>query len=314
MSFLDSLREQAKTVKKKIVLPEGDDKRIVEAGQFIRKNNISDIIVLKKGQEIERFDEMVDRFREIRRQHKKNISRADAVKLFLEKNVYVAAMMVRLGMADGFVAGASCKTSEVARAALCCLSIDRNIGVMSGCFIIEVPDSAYGEKGVFIFSDCGIVPFPNKEQLTGIALSAAKFAGKVLKVTPRVAVLSYSTKGSTTPSSNLNSIRDAVSAVKKTNPEICIDGELQVDSALDPEVAKIKHSIAGSDVAGRANVLIFPNLDSGNIAYKLAQRLAKARAVGPILLGLEKPCSDLSRACSTNDIIDTVAITNVMVQ
>ncbi len=313
MKFLEEIRDRARKNPKRIVLPEGDDKRVTEAKDFILRSKISEVVILTKGEKVDRFDEMVEVFSDMRREHKKDMPKKDIEEMFLEKNVYIAAMMVKLGMADGFVAGATYKTSDVARAALRCIKIDSEVGVMSGGFVIEVPGSKYGHKGAFIFSDCGIVPFPTKEQLAGIAISAARFAGRILNVKPKVAMLSYSTKGSAaTP--NLNVIREAVDSVRRSHGDIDIDGELQVDAALDPEAAQIKHTISGSDVAGKANVLIFPNLDSGNIAYKLTQRLAKARAVGPMLLGLEKPCCDLSRACSVEDIIDAVAITNVMAQ
>lgn len=313
MSILNEVREKAKENPKRIVLPEGYDKRVIEAEDYISKSKIAEVIPLKEGKKAEGFDRIVEEFSKIRREHKKDMAKEEIEKIFLEKSVYIAAMMVRLDMADGFVAGASYKTSDVARAALNCINIDQTIKVMSGAFAIEVPDSKYGHNGAFVFSDCGIVPFPTKEQLAGIAISAAKFAEKILDVKPRVAVLSYSTKGSAaTP--NLDIIRQAIESVKRSNPEIEIDGELQVDAALDPKAADIKDSISGSNVAGKANVLIFPNLDSGNIAYKLMQRLAKARAVGPLLLGLDKPCSDLSRACSVEDIIDATAITCVMAQ
>jgi len=313
MSLLAQIREKAARKPKRIVLPEGTDERVKKAESYIAKYKIAEAIVINGIKRIEQFDRMVDEFSKICAVHKKDVAKEDIVKLFSENTVYVAAMMVRLGMADGFVAGASYKTSDVARAALKCLSIDEAIKVMSGAFIIEVPGSTYGHKGSFIFSDCGIVPFPTKEQLAGIAIAAAGLASKIMKGKPKVAMLSYSTKGSAS-SHELVLIRGAVESVKESHPQIDIDGELQVDSALDHAAADIKHSIAGSSVAGMANVLVFPNLDSGNISYKLIQRLAGARAVGPILLGLEKPASDLSRACSVDDIIDAVAVTGVMAQ
>ncbi|MEE8359295.1 MAG: phosphate acyltransferase [Candidatus Omnitrophota bacterium] len=313
MGLLDNIRDRSKKDKKRIILPEGDDKRVAEAAGYLTKNGMAEIVLLKRGEKVERFDEMVSEFAEIRRMHKKEMTRTDIERLFNEKSVYIAGMMVRLGMADGFVAGAANETAEVARVAIYCVTIDEAIGVMSGAFVMVIPDSDYGHKGTFIFSDCAIVPFPKKEQLAGIAISGAKLADKILRVPSRVAMLSYSTKGSAA-TSDLALVRWVVESVRMSHPEINIDGEIQVDAALDPDAAKIKHSIAGSSVAGRANVLIFPNLDSGNIAYKLTQRLAKARAVGPILLGLKKPCCDLSRACSTEDIIDAVAITSVMAQ
>lgn len=313
MGLLTRIKEKAKKHSKRIVLPEGDDQRIVKAKDYISKSKIAEIVLIKKGERIKGFDRLVDQFRLIRHEHKKDMTKEEIEKIFLENNVYVAAMMVKLGLADGFVAGASHRTSDVARAALHCIDVDKTLKVMSGGFVIEVPGSKYGHNGSFVFSDCGIVPFPTKEQLIGITVSAAKFADKILNVEPRVAILSYSTKGSAT-SPNLDVIREAVESVRRSYPRLKIDGELQVDAALDPHAADIKSSVSGSSVAGKANVLIFPNLDSGNIAYKLIQRLTKARAVGPVLLGLEKPCSDLSRACSIDDIIDAVAITSVMAQ
>ena len=311
MSFLEKIRDKAKERRMRICLPEAEDARVAEAAAIISKAGIAEVILVRRGEKVERFSEIVEEYCEISRQHKREITRAEAEKLLLEKSVYAGAMMVRRGMADGFVAGAVHETAEVARAALHCVKIDKEIGVMSGVFVMEVPGSKYGQEGTFVFSDCGVVPFPTKEQLAGIAVSAARFAEKILHVAPRVALLSYSTKGSAT-SPYLAGIREAADIARRIYPAINIDGELQVDAALDPEAASIKRSIAGSPVAGRANVLIFPNLDSGNIAYKLTQRLAGARAVGPILLGLQRPASDLSRACSTDDIVDAVAVVSVM--
>lgn len=313
MNFLKSIKEKASKNRKRIVLPEGDDERIVKAKRYIADSKIADLIVFKRGEKVEGFGSMVDQFSRIRHEHHKDMARDEIENLFLENSVYMAAMMVKMGMADGFVAGASYRTKDVARAALHCLDIDKEIKVMSGAFVIEVPKSKYGCDGAFIFSDCGIVPSPTREQFVGIATSAAKFARKILHVKPKVAILSYSTKGSASDP-HFDYMREAVEDVKSLHPEIDIDGELQVDAALDPEAAKIKNSISSSKVAGKANVLIFPNLDSGNIAYKLIQRLAEARAVGPLLLGLEKPASDLSRACSVDDVVDAVAITSVMAQ
>ncbi len=276
MTFIDGLKERAKKSIKRIVLPEGSDKRIQKAADLMSRSKIAKIIITKG-------------------------------------DLREAATMVAKGKADGFVAGACNKTADVARAALKCIKVDKAVKVMSGAFVIQVPGSTYGHNGSFVFSDCGIVPFPTKEQLAGIAISAAGFARKILGVEPKVAMLSYSTKGSaSTP--DLELIRDAVKLVKSRHPDMSIDGELQVDAALDYRAADIKDSITGSNVSGRANVLIFPNLDSGNIAYKLIQRLVKARAIGPLLLGLEKPASDLSRACSVEDIIDAVTVTSIMAQ
>lgn len=219
--------------------------------------------------------------------------------------LYYAAMMVNDGLADAFIAGATHTTPSVARAAIHCLGVNDKVSVISSCFIMQVPHSSYGEEGLFFFADCGIVPEPNARQLSSIAISTAGLARKVLGVEPRVAMLSFSSKGSSQHKS-LERIRQATQLAKAADPGLIIDGELQADSAIVPQVAKIKN--AYDILEGKANVLIFPDLNSGNIAYKLVQRLANARAVGPILQGLNKPCSDLSRGCSIDDIVDCAAV------
>jgi phosphate acetyltransferase len=220
-------------------------------------------------------------------------------------------MMVRMGLGDGFVAGASHTTPNVARAAIHCLQIDRSIRTVSGAFYMEVPGASYGESGAFIFADCGIVPNPSVNQLASIAKSSAKLFRDLTDKTPRVAMISYSTKGSATGES-VDKVRQATEKARKLDPDLCIDGELQVDSALDPEVARLK--LKDSPVAGKANVLVFPDLNSGNIGYKLVQRLAGATAVGPLIQGMTRPCSDLSRGCFVQDIVDAVMVTNVCAQ
>jgi phosphate acetyltransferase len=229
----------------------------------------------------------------------------------LKDPVYYAAMMVREGSADGFVAGASYTTPDVARAAIHCLGADSRIETVSSSFIIIVPDCAYAEGGIFVFADCGIVPEPTSKQLAQIALSSAELMEKVLRFEPRVAMLSFSTQGSASERC-VEKVKEATKLVKELKPNLLVDGELQVDSAIVPEVAKIK--TPDSILKGRANILIFPNLDAGNIAYKLVQRLAKAKAIGPLLQGLNKPCSDLSRGCDVEDIVDAVAVTVVRAQ
>ncbi len=217
-------------------------------------------------------------------------------------------MLVRRGLADGFVAGANHTTADTVRAALRCLRIDKDLAVAAGAFLMEVPDSPYGESGVFVFADCGVNPEPNARQLSGIGVLSARLFEQLVGKQPRVAFLSYSSKGSA-EGPLVDKIREAIAKAKDIAPNLSIDGEFQVDSALVPEVARIK--CPASDVAGRANVLIFPDLNSGNISYKLTQRLANARAVGPLLMGFTRPCSDLSRGCTVDDIIDAVAITAV---
>ncbi|MDD5692088.1 MAG: phosphate acyltransferase, partial [Candidatus Omnitrophica bacterium] len=183
--------------------------------------------------------------------------------------------------------------------------------IASSCFIMDVPDCVYGDNGTFIFADCGIIPEPNARQLSCIAISAAELAHKVLGLTARVAFLSYSTKGSAKTRS-AEKIAEALSLLKEQSPSLLADGEIQADAAIVPEVAKIK--CPESPISAGANVLIFPNLEAGNIGYKLVQRLANARAIGPLFLGLNKPASDLSRGCSVEDIVDCVAVTAIRAQ
>ncbi|MFC1807835.1 phosphotransacetylase [Candidatus Omnitrophota bacterium] len=232
----------------------------------------------------------------------------EAKKLLVDKPVFFGAMLVREKQAEGFVAGAIHTTRDVARAALYCIGVDPSMRTMSSSFIMAVEDETFGAGGVFVFADCGVVPNPSPRQLSNIAISASDIMQLIFEITPKVAMLSFSTKGSGT-SENIEKILKAVDSVRKARPGILIDGELQADAALVPEVAQIK--APNSPIAGEANVLVFPNLESGNIAYKLTQRLAKARALGPLLHGVLAPCSDLSRGCDVNDIIDIVAVTTI---
>ena len=330
------IREKAKRQLKKIVLPESGDERIIEAAVRITEEKIASIVILgnikdtkKRLQKFSDYnykedaieivdpetsgmlDTLAEQFYERkRRKHpNKNFSR----KILLSNYVFIAAMMLSADMADGFVAGAKHTTRDVAKAAIHCVTVDEAIGVASGAFVMHVKDSNYGDNGLFLFADCALTPDPNPMQLAGIAVSSARLYKQLFNRKPYTAMLSYSTKNSAR-GHFIDKVKQAVEEAKKLDTELVIDGELQVDSALDPLVARIKTSIKGSQVAGRANVLIFPNLDSGNIGYKLVQRLAGARAIGPLIQGLKKPCSDLSRGCSVEDVIDAVAITAVRAQ
>jgi len=325
MSFLDQMREKAAKNLKTIVLPESDDPRTIEAVNFILDRGIAKLIVVgpsdvkgkitsKNLKNLEIIDPAVykdtesfaNEYYELRKAKGMTIEEARAA--MLKEYVIFGGMLVRRGLADGFVAGANHTTPDVIRAALRCLQIDKMIGVISGSFIMEVPDTPYGEKGVFLFADCGVNPDPNARQLAGIAVSSAQLFEKLVGVKARVAMLSYSSKGSAS-GPKVDKVTEALARAKEIAPDMYIDGEFQTDSALVPEVAKLKCS--ESNVAGKANVLIFPDLNAGNISYKLTQRLAKARAIGPLLQGFTKPCSDLSRGCSAEDIVDAVAITAV---
>ncbi|MDD5634539.1 MAG: phosphate acetyltransferase [Candidatus Omnitrophica bacterium] len=331
MSRILVLHEKAKSQRKRIILPEGEDWRVVKAASVIAKEKIADVLLLGKKDAVlalakensvsldnvqlvdplafEKKDEIIEQFYEKRKY--KGVTPEEAEKTVLGNFVFYAAMMIRMGYADGFVAGASHTTSDVARAALYCFQLDREVGTVSSAFIMEIENCPYGEKGLFAYADCGIIPYPTKRQLMGITISTSDLFRKLFGVEPKVALLSYSTKGSAEGDS-IVTIREALAMIKEKRPDILVDGELQVDSALVPEVAKLK--CPNSKVAGSANVLIFPNLDAGNISYKLSQRLANARAVGPVILGLDKPCSDLSRGCSWEDVVDTTAVTAIRAQ
>jgi phosphate acetyltransferase len=309
MDIVNKIRTRAKARLKTIVLPEIEDGRVKEAAQFIEKEGIARIMLLGRGMlDKSKQEGYARQYYELRKS--KGITPEEAKKI-LEGPLYYAAMMTHNGEADGFVAGASYTTPDVARAAIQCLGVEERINIASSCFLMSVPDSHYGEEGAFIFADCGIVPEPNPRQLACIAISNAELAKRVLDITPRVALLSYSTKGSA-KGRVIDKVIEALGLAKQMRPDLLIDGELQVDAAIVPEVAQIKYP--DSLLKGRANVLIFPNLEAGNIGYKLVQRLARARAIGPIIVGLNKPCSDLSRGCITEDIVDCVAITAIMAQ
>jgi phosphate acetyltransferase len=309
MDTISKIRNKAKATLKTIVLPEYDDKRVVEAARIIEKEGIAKVSLLTpdkisptdKERYIEEFYQM----------YQVKGFDLDKVKELFEDTLYCAAMMTREGRFDGLVAGASHTTPDMVRAAIRCLGIDERITIASSSFIMVVPNCAYGENGTFIFADCGVIPEPTSRQLACIALAAAELADKVLGLTACIALLSYSTKSSSQGKS-IDKIREALQILKETAPNLLVDGEMQVDAAMVPEVAKIKYP--DSPIGGRANVLIFPNLEAGNIGYKLVQRLARARAVGPLLLGLKKPASDLSRGCSVEDVVDCVAVTAIRAQ
>ena len=325
MTVLDRIREKASRNLKTVVLPESDDPRTFGALDYILDKNISKIILIGKEdarkkvatknlknlevidpQKYKNIEKVASEYYELRKH--KGMTPEEARETAMKDYLIFGAMLVRQGLADGFVAGANHTTPDVIRAALRCLQIDRSIGVVSGAFLMEVPNSPYGEKGAFIFADCGVNPEPSARQLAGIATSSAALFKQLVGAVPRVAFLSYSSKGSA-EGPLVEKVKEASMRAKEMQPDILVDGEFQVDSAIVPEVAAIKCS--ESEVAGKANVLIFPGLNSGNISYKLVQRLANARAVGPLLQGFTKPCSDLSRGCSAEDIVDAVAITAI---
>lgn len=308
-NILEKLKEKARLSPKRIAFPEYNDERVMTAVDIIRKEGLAQpIVVSPENMEEEKQKEFARLLYKTYPARYKNIQEVEEI---LKDPLYYAAMLTRTERADGFIAGAAHSTSSVARAAIKCLQIDERFRLISSVFVMVVPDSFYGEDGVMVYADCAIIPSPSSEQLATIAIYASDFTRKVLGFEPRVAFLSFSSKGSASLRW-VEKIREAFKIVKEKAPQLLIDGELQADAALDPEVARRK-SLSGP-VVGRANVLIFPDLNAGNISYKLVQRLAKARAIGPVLLGLHQPCSDLSRGCSIEDIVDVTALTVVRAQ
>ncbi|HHZ12953.1 MAG: phosphate acetyltransferase [Caldicoprobacterales bacterium] len=328
MGVINDIIKKAKACKKTIVLPESDDIRMLEASQKIVSCGIADIVLLGNEEVIrekagdidlsgvkiidplksENVDTYVEALVELRKHKGMTLEKA---KEAIKDPLYFGCMMVKLGDADGMVAGAVNSTPDVWRPVLQIIKTRPGISIASSCFLMEVPDCQYGENGVFIYADCGLNPDPTPEDLASIAISAAESARILADMEPRIAMLSFSTKGSASHES-VDKVVEATRIAKEMAPDLLIDGELQGDAALDPDIGQQKSP--GSPVAGRANVLIFPDLGAGNIAYKLTERLAKATALGPLSQGLAKPVNDLSRGCSVDDIVNVVAITALEAQ
>ncbi len=329
MSFIDTIKERAKSDKKTIVLPETMDRRIMEATQKILKDDIADIILIGRDEEIEESskgfdinkatiinpftspltDELIEKLVEIRKN--KGLTHEEAKKLLLEDYMYYACMLVKTGRADGVVSGACHSTANTLRPALQIIKTKPGTMLVSAFFLIVVPDCNYGEHGTFIFADSGLEQNPTPERLAAIAASSAETFELLVQKEPIVAMLSHSTMGSASHP-DVDKVVEAVKIAKENYPQYKIDGELQLDAAIVPEVAASK--APNSKVAGHANVLVFPDLDAGNIGYKLVQRLAKAEAYGPVTQGIAAPVNDLSRGCSADDIVGVVAITAVQAQ
>ncbi len=309
MDIITKIRSLAAKNIKSVVLPEYKDLRVKEACRIINEEGIACATLFTP--------EMIDDNRKERyasqfyEAYKGKDVDIEVVRRLFSDTLYYSAMMVKEGEFDGFVAGAVHTSSDVIRSCMRCIGIDEKVTIISSCFIMAVPDCNYGENGTFIFADCAVIPEPNARQLSRIALSAAELGRKVLNLTPRIAFLSYSTKGSAKARSR-DKINEAIMMLKELSPEILVDGELQLDAAIVPEVAHIKYP--NGPLAGRANILIFPNLEAGNIGYKLTQRMSSARALGPLLLGVNKPASDLSRGCLIEDVVDCAAVTAIRSQ
>ena len=326
---MDEIKSKARADLKRIVLPEGAEERTVQAAAIIAKEGLAKVILVGSSGEIkkqapdidsqenitiidpaasDKLSAYADTFYELRKS--KGITQEAALKAVTDP-LYYACMMIKMGDADGMVAGAINTTANTLRPALQIIKTSPGISVVSSCFIMILKNEDYGHNGVMVFGDCAVNPNPDAEQLGAFAVSTAKTAAQLTGMDPKVAMLSFSTKGSA-KHELVDKVAQATARVKELNPSLMVDGELQADAALVASVGQLKSP--GSPVAGHANVLIFPDLQAGNIGYKLVQRLAGAEAVGPICQGLAAPVNDLSRGCSVEDIVSVVAITAVQAQ
>ena len=325
MGFIERIKEKAKNNKKTIVLPETGDKRILEAASKVLKEGIADIVLLgneakikamgdfelsgatiidpEKTNKLESYIKLVVDLRK-----HKGMTEELAKEALTKDYVTFAVTMVKAGDADGVVAGAVNSTANVLRPSLQILKTAPGTKLVSAFFLMVVPNCELGSNGIFVFSDAGLNQNPNAEELAAITGSSAKSFKDLVGEEPIVALLSHSTKGSA-KHEDVDKVVEATKLAKEQYPEYKIDGEFQLDAAIVPEVGQSK--APGNDIAGKANVLIFPDLDAGNIGYKLTQRLAKAEAYGPITQGIARPVNDLSRGCSVDDIVGVVAITSV---
>ena len=329
MNFIDNVKKRAKKDKKTIELPESMDERVIEAASKVIEEDIANIIIIGDKEEIDKnypnydiskakiinpesselTEDLINHLVELRKH--KGMTYEEAKRLILEDYMYFACMLVKDSFADGVVSGACHSSSNTLRPALQIIKTKPDTLLVSAFFLMVVPDCEYGENGVFIFSDAGLEQNPTPEKLAAIAASSAESFKILVEKEPIVAMLSHSTKGSASHE-DVDKVVEACKIANKLYPQYEIDGELQLDAAIVPEIAKSK--APDSKVAGRANVLIFPDLDAGNIGYKLVQRLAKAEAYGPITQGIAAPINDLSRGCSSDDIVGAIAITAVQAQ
>ncbi|MCK4663165.1 MAG: phosphate acetyltransferase [Bacteroidales bacterium] len=326
MDLLTKIKEKAKKLNKRIVLPEGTEERTLKAANELLKDKIVQVILIGNPDEIksmsknlnlsyidnativdpinhDKKDTYVDMMVEIRK--KKGLTKEEAEKL-IENPLYLSVLMIKNGDADGEVAGAMNATGDVLRPAFQYVKTMPGISVVSGAFIMIFKDKEFGDDGMMIFADCAVHPNPTSRELAEIAVATARTTKAIAQLEPRVAMLSFSTKGSA-KHGMVDKVVEATKIAKEMAPDIKIDGELQADAAIVEAIGKKK--APESEIAGRANVLVFPTLEVGNIAYKLVQRMAHAEAIGPILQGMAAPINDLSRGCSVSDIVNLVAIT-----
>jgi phosphate acetyltransferase len=319
--FLQRMKDKAKADKKKIVLPEGEDERVLEAAREIASEGLADLIILGDPDKIdidgvtvvdpkrgEKHEEYAQKFAELRAKKGVTIEQAREQ---LDDATYYATMMVKMGDADGLVSGACHSTANTLRPALQILKTAPGTKLVSAFFIMCTGKQEYGEDGTLLLADCGLNIDPNADELSEIALSSAATWKSLMSDEPVVAMLSYSTMGSA-GGATAELVQEATRLAKEKAPELALDGDLQLDAALEASVGLLK--APDSKVPGKANILVFPNLEAGNIGYKLVQRFAGAEAYGPVLQGIAKPVNDLSRGCSAEDIVGVVAITAVQAQ
>ena len=329
MGFIDTIKARAKADKKVIVLPETEDRRTYEATAQILKEGIADVVLvgseeaIKKGSEgldisgakivdpatSEKTQGYIDKLVELR--SKKGMTPEQAKEILLNQYLYYGVMMVKMGDADGMVSGACHSTADTLRPALQILKTAPGVKLVSAFFVMDTVFKDQGENGTFLFADCGLNQDPTPEELAAIADTSSRSFKSLIGPKPVIAMLSHSTKGSA-KHPDVDKVVEATRIAKEEHPELKLDGEFQLDAAIVPSVGASK--APGSEVAGKANVLVFPDLDAGNIGYKLVQRLAKAEAYGPVTQGIAKPVNDLSRGCSADDIVGVVAITAVQCQ
>lgn len=325
MDLLSTLKEKAKAKQRKIVLPEGAEVRTLKGAAAAAREGLAKLVLLGNEAEIRqvaaregvdlsqleiidvenspRLTEFAEIFYELRKHKGMTLEKAAQT---VKNPLYFGNLMLMKEEADGMLAGADNTTGDVLRAALQTVKTKPGLKTVSGAFVMIVPDTAYGDNGVLIFGDCAVNPDPDAQQLADITISCAETKKSLIGGEPAVAMLSFSTKGSA-KHDNVDKVTEALALVKEKAPELAVDGELQLDAAIVPSVAGKK--APGSTVAGHANVLVFPDLQAGNIGYKLVQRFAGATAIGPILQGMAKPVNDLSRGCSVQDVVDMIAIT-----
>ncbi len=328
MDFLEDIIARAKNQKKTIVLPESNDIRTIQAAAEILEQQIADLVLVGDEDEIKKLagdldvskarivnprtsskrQEYVQEFFELRKSKGVTMEQAEEI---MQDNVFWAVMMVKKGEADGMVSGAAHSTADTVRPALQVIKTAPGVKIASSFFVMVVPNCEYGQNGTFVFADCGLNRNPNADELSEIAIASAKSFQSLVGAEPKVGMLSFSSYGSG-KDPIVDKVIEATQLAKQKAPDLLLDGELQADAALVPSIGQSKAK--GSNVAGQANVLVFPDLNCGNIAYKLTERLAKAKAFGPILQGIAKPVNDLSRGCSAKDIVGVVAITAVQAQ